>query len=518
MASFRAPITQAELERWIQGYGDTAPEDRQQALRELILSRVLAGEAVRLGLDRDPATRVELVLKDAALVRPSLVRDVNAGIHVSDAEVEAKYQSIKDTYTRPRRVRLRNLFRRYPPDADAEDRAEVRRHMEELRRRLVAGEDFAELAAAESDSQTRLQGGLLGNVRPGTLKPEVDAVAMAMQPGEISEILAGSDGLTLLYCEQILPKVHRSPEELRDIARSLLERYSYQERWAAFEEQLLAKAGPVTDWTALEQDLDATLVTFTGGSLSVGQVRSRVAGRRSQARLAEFPRSRVEAAITRFVTQAMMLPEAAARGLIDAELEDRMAIKRREILASKALAYLIQQRLQPPTEAEIAALYRASPETFVRPPHDQLAVLSLRIDPSDPRPAYRLGERILHRLGLGELSFAEAARRHSDHPSATQGGEVGWVARRAISGRFGIDFMRALKRMKPGERSDLVASEGRLWIIELRAVEDQRTMTFEEARSSAEQRLGNQRVRQLEAEIVAEWLERLDIRFPDDAD
>ncbi len=46
---------------------------------------------------------------------------------------------------------------------EAEERAE------NLRRRLLQGEDFATLAAAQSDSRTALEGGGLGWRRPGEL-------------------------------------------------------------------------------------------------------------------------------------------------------------------------------------------------------------------------------------------------------------------------------------------------------------------------------------------------------------
>ncbi len=512
LASHRAPVTEAELEAWLRHRGEAASADRGTALRELILTRTLAGEALRLGLDRDPAVRIELALKEAALARRLLHAQVNAALQFSEQEVEAKYQAIKDTYTRPRRVRLRNIFKRYPPDAGAEAKAAVRRRMEDVRRRLLEGADFARLAEAESDSQTRLQGGLLGNVRPGTLRPEVDAVAMAMEAGQISDILAGPEGLTILYCEQVLEKVVRSPEEMREISRRLLANRAYEESWARLEESLLAAAAPSYHWQTPEPDPEAVLVEYAGGALSAAEVRVLAAGKRSERTLSEIPREKIVKAVERFLTQKMMLREAVARGLADAGFESERAASRRQILAAKALAHLIQERLVPPTVEEVEELYRSRRQDFVRPPHFRLAVIALPLEP-DLRDAYRRGELIVHRLGAGELSFDEAARRHSSHPSAEAGGEVGWVSRWAVPKRFGIDFLRALKRLQPGERSDLVASEGALWIFELRGVEGERPMTFEEASAAVEKRLGNQRVKMLEAEIVDEWMERLEIEI-----
>ncbi len=514
LATFRNPVTEAELESWLRHLGQAATADRARALQELILTRTLADEALRLGLDREPASRIELERKEAALARPLLHRQVNAAIHFSDEEVEAKYQSIKDTYTRPRRLRLRNIFKRYPPDASAEAKVAVRQQIEEIRRRLLEGADFAQLAEAESHSQTRLQGGLLGNVRPGTFRPEVDAIAMAMEAGQISEILSGPEGLTILYCEQVLEKVVRSPEEMREISRDLLANRAYKEDWARLEESLLGAAAPV--YHSPDPDPDAVFVEYTGGSLSRAEVRVLAAGRRSAKELSEIPREKAVQAVEHFLKKKMMLREVYVRGLSDGDFEAKRVATRRQILAAKALAHLIQERLVPPTGEEVEELYRGRGEDFVRPLHYQLAVIALPLDPDDVRETYRQGELIVHRIGSGELSFEEAARRHSHDPSADGGGNVGWVSRWAVPGRFGLDFLRALLRMEEGERSDLVEDEGILWILELRGIEEERPMTFEEARTAAENRLGNQRVKALEAELVDEWLEKLEIEIAPD--
>ncbi len=513
LAGYRAAVTEAELESWLQYRGEAAAVDRELALRELILTRTLAEEALRLGLDREPAVRIELELKEAALARPLLHAQVNAAIHFSEQEVEAKYQAIKDTYTRPRRVRLRNIFKRYPPGADAGAKAAARRQTEDPRRRLLEGADFARTAEAESDSQTRLQGGLLGNIRPGTFGPEVDAVAMAMEDGQISDILAGADGLTIFYCERILEKVVRGADEMREISRQLLANRAYREDWARLEKSLLRAAAPVYHWQAPEQDPGTVFVEYTGGSLSVAEARLLAAGRRSAKMLSELPREKVVAAVERFLTRKMMLREVYVRGLADRDFEARRVAARRQILATKALADLIQERLVPPTEEEIAALHRDRPQDFVRPLHYRLAVIALPLEPGGVRETYRRGELIAHRLETGELSFEQAARRHSSDPSAAAGGDIGWLSRWAVPRRFGIDFLRALKRLEKGQRSDLVQSEDTLWILELREVEEERPMTLEEARTAAENRLGNQRVKALEAEVVDEWLEKLGIEL-----
>jgi len=60
--------------------------------------------------------------------------------------------------------------------------------LSEIRERVLAGEDFTELAPSfSSDSASAAQGGNLGWIRPGQMVPEFEDQIRDMQPGQISE-------------------------------------------------------------------------------------------------------------------------------------------------------------------------------------------------------------------------------------------------------------------------------------------------------------------------------------------
>ncbi len=66
--------------------------------------------------------------------------------------------------------------------------AQVIEELREIRERVLAGEDFAELAPSfSSDSVSAAQGGHLGWVRPGQMVPEFEDQIRNMRPGQISE-------------------------------------------------------------------------------------------------------------------------------------------------------------------------------------------------------------------------------------------------------------------------------------------------------------------------------------------
>ncbi|MDA8018660.1 MAG: peptidylprolyl isomerase, partial [Thermoanaerobaculia bacterium] len=280
VASYRSTVTEAELESWRRFENRPATSDWNLDLRELILLKSLAAEAERLGIDQRVDVKVAVELAQAPMVELAHRRELARTTEPSDAEVEAYYQRIKDIFTLPRRVRLRTVFKRYPLEADAVDKTIVLQEMKDLRRRAVAGEDFGELASEHSDSQTRFQKGLIGNVSQGTLDAKVDAIAMAMRPGEISDIIELPTGLTMLYCEKILPKVERTADELRSIARKRRTNQLLKKAWADNQTSWLEAAAPNYHWQVLDQrplDKAAVLVVHRGGSLTVRQTEALVA-------------------------------------------------------------------------------------------------------------------------------------------------------------------------------------------------------------------------------------------------
>ena len=519
VGTYRAAVTDRQVDHWLE-FSGTTERDRAVAMEDMLLTMTLAQEARRLGLDRDPAVVVELEHARFRLLKPLLRQAVQAERVFSPEEIEAKYQEIKGTYTLPRRVRLRNIFKRYPPDADQAAKHEVRRSVEAIRARALAGESFAQLAERESDSQTRLQGGLLGNVRPGTLRVEVDRVAMAMEAGEISEILEAEDGLTILYCEKILDAVRRSPDELREIAAGLLERRFFTVRWQVLDDELEQRAQFTTEWQALESgadgalDLDAVLIRFGTGTLSVGLVQE-LLPKRHQGGLRDMPRERITALVKAFLSKKMSVREAYARGLHEGtSFEGRWHWRREAILSTKALALLIQERLPPVTREEKKRHYEEFAADFKRPAHYRLTLLALETRGRDLRDVYDFGARLRGKIVGGEVTLAEAAREHSVHGSMDRDGDSGWVPRPAVPKRYGIDFLREMLRLEPGELSKWVLSNNRLWLFRLEAVEAARPMSFEEAEHRVEQRVGRNRVADLERQISDEWLHKLRIRRP----
>ncbi len=512
VATYRASIEAERLASWLRFVGEGGGGERP--IEGLILLEALADEALALGLDHHSEVRWELEQADLALVWqvvvPHAVAAVEMAVEVAEEEVA---QLAARLQTKPRRVRLRNLFKRFAPDASSEAKAAVRATMEGLLARLRDGEDFKAMARAESDSQTRLQEGLLGNVRAGDLRPEIDAVAMALEEGQISSILEEEEGLTILYCESVLPAVERTPEDLARLARKRLRSQARKRIEGELNQDLLARAELTITWPKdLNAEPSKVVATWREGRLTAEDLTALVSLSRGSRTLAQLPREVLKGRIESLVIRRVARLRARRLGLGDRALVERRRWARRQILAGKALTRRVELRFEQVTDEELRQVFGRNRDAFTRPTHYRLEAIALPLDGDDARLSYQAAYRLIERLRRGELSFEEAARGHSRHPSASEGGRLGLWPERAIVAQLGRQVARAVAGLPIGQLSKPVEEASALWILRVAEVEPKREQTFMEARDRVEQKIGQTRAARLQSEATAELWRALDGR------
>ena len=486
-------------------------------IEAMLIVETLASAAVESGAERQPALASALAAAEERELGAALRRHRAERIEITGADVDAHLEFQPDAFHRPRKMRLRNLYKRFPAGASPAEKAALRARMEELRAELAAGADFVALARRESDSQTRFRGGLLGNVPAGQLRPEIDAAALKLKPGDLSPVVETEDGLTILRCDEIIEAYAPSTEEQRRSVAAHLRQLRAKQEWAALRAELLAAAKPAFDLGSARDPAagpEAVVARFEGGRRTRGDLEAALASgpaaRRDPAALADEPLRRV---LEELVVQALAAERARALGLDrDPELRRSLAWRRRQLLAGDELARRVRAELEPPSEEQVRAWFEAHRQAFQRPPHYDLEVLRIDLAAGEERQRYRLGEDLRARLAAGELGFAAAARAHSDHPSADRGGALGWVSRRQVAG-FGRVVLETVDALAPGELSELVQDAGSLYLLRLGGRQEARPLTWEEAAESAEQKLGEERVAEIRERIEAGLRAALEVRL-----
>jgi parvulin-like peptidyl-prolyl isomerase len=141
-------------------------------------------------------------------------------------DLELLYEELRARYDTPEEVSARHILIRVERDAD-EAEIETRRELAQATRdRIVAGEDFAALAAELSDDEgSRERGGDLGFFRRGQMVPAFEDVAFTLEPGQMSDPVRTEFGFHLILAEEHRSARVQTLEEVREeLAVELLKR------------------------------------------------------------------------------------------------------------------------------------------------------------------------------------------------------------------------------------------------------------------------------------------------------
>ncbi len=152
-------------------------------------------------------------------------RDLQKEIKIGDDEIKAYYTNNPKEFTTPEKIKIRHIYLAFPENADDAQKAEIRKKMEDLRQKILAGADFAELAKTESQDQgTAENGGEIGLITKGSLNPSIEGAAFKLDVGGISDPILLDSGFDLIKVEEKQPESQVPFEEAKSkIAEKLFE-------------------------------------------------------------------------------------------------------------------------------------------------------------------------------------------------------------------------------------------------------------------------------------------------------
>jgi len=179
-----------------------------------------------------------------------------AAADVTDADLERYYEENKGRLTVPEQIRVRHILITWKPMGQPDDRAYIREQMTPILERARAGEDFAALAREFSDDYaTKQVGGDTGMFHRGQMAPAFEAVAFALEPGEISEPVETAFGVHIIKLEERRAEELLALDDIRDQLREHVQneqveqavRKEIERLTAAAAIQVLIPLGPDTD-------------------------------------------------------------------------------------------------------------------------------------------------------------------------------------------------------------------------------------------------------------------------------
>ena len=124
-------------------------------------------------------------------------RDVIAHINVSPHELE-QYLERQESAASNDEFNVSHILRSLPAAATPQQIEEITRKAKSLSERAAKGEDFGQLAIANSNSQTALDGGQLGWRKGSQLPQFILELVTKMKPGEVSEPVRTPSGFHIV--------------------------------------------------------------------------------------------------------------------------------------------------------------------------------------------------------------------------------------------------------------------------------------------------------------------------------
>jgi peptidyl-prolyl cis-trans isomerase C len=179
---------------------------RKQFAENLVRIMVLSEEGKRRKIDQSPTYKIQSAFQAQNVLAGAAYEDINKNMKVDDAELRKYYDEHKQEFEQ---VHARHILIRMqgspvpvrPGQKDLTD-AEALAKAQELRKKIVAGADFATLAIAESDDQgSGAKGGDLGFFKKQQMVPTFEQAAFAMKPGELSEPVKTQFGYHIIKVE-----------------------------------------------------------------------------------------------------------------------------------------------------------------------------------------------------------------------------------------------------------------------------------------------------------------------------
>lgn len=163
-------------------------------------------------------------------------REIPERVVIAPQMIRAYYQTHRDRYRLPEQVHLRLIM--LHAGGTAEERAVKRAQAEQIRERLLAGEDFGAVARDVSEGPKAAQGGDLGWMAPDTLQEAIRAAIAELDAGEVSPVIETTNEFYLVRVEGRKKESVTPFEEVRADIEKLLQKQEQERLYAAWIKRL----------------------------------------------------------------------------------------------------------------------------------------------------------------------------------------------------------------------------------------------------------------------------------------
>jgi parvulin-like peptidyl-prolyl isomerase len=210
---------------------------QQNNLDEAGLSAALAAQGYTLNNYKHELRRQLLRIRAVnQLVAPK--------VSVTDEDVRARYDQMARRTEQVQAVKLSHMLFKLPEHATEQQLAEAKDKASKALARVKAGEEFAKVAATESeDDTTKATGGELGWFQRGSMaSPEWEPIVFAMDKGDVRGPVVGPQGFHVFTVTDIKRSDLKPFNDMKEQLQRELRRREMDKQTATWVEELRKKA------------------------------------------------------------------------------------------------------------------------------------------------------------------------------------------------------------------------------------------------------------------------------------
>ena len=409
-----------------------AQTDVIESLAELWIDYTLLAEAAARDstfgrLDLEPLVRRRIDQTMIGQLRDSVIQ-------VDTSFTEDELRGLYESQSPELRLRARHIMLTFPPGASQSQRDSVRSMLAELGERIAAGESFEALARQHSqDRGSAPSGGDLGYFGRGDMVRPFEEALLALEPGEVSDVVQTPMGLHLIRLEERrVPEFAEIAPEFRNSVRA--QRFAQAE--STFVAGLESRSVPELAEGALEVTREIArapgtqlsgraarrpLVEWSGGALTVGELQ--LVLQAEGAALRDQVEASPDEALTGFLMglarRDLLVEEAVASGLgPPMERVDSLVADAAEQLRGAARSLGLTELDRAPGEPIEQAVERAVDEALRRNLSGATQVVPLGLVGYQLKRGHPF---TISDAGIGEAIIRIAQVRASRGPSALEG-------------------------------------------------------------------------------------------------
>lgn len=180
--------------------GITVGDDDYQRAVDEMTHTIQPGKTLKDMLDAYGISEEDFRSKVTTGIRIQKLLESQAGkaATVSEEEIRAFYKGHPEHFGEPETVTARHILVGFEPGATDEAKAAARAKLMSVRKKLMEGASFEEMAKEHSACPSQARGGSLGRFPRGSMAPEFEEAAFSQPIGEIGKIVETQFGFHLI--------------------------------------------------------------------------------------------------------------------------------------------------------------------------------------------------------------------------------------------------------------------------------------------------------------------------------